>query len=154
MAAFWRRTAGPPALGPYQTARYTVVAPSFFAMLSSSNGFQVLGFARAADSFSRTHAYVASPWRVVLQPAAINAPVAVGQSITVHAVIVGRLDQPMRVFGLAPVAPTTNAHGVATFTVSSPVRGSKPIYFEAKLVKSTSGHPYGYSSILAVRFQS
>jgi uncharacterized membrane protein len=182
MTAFWRRISGPPALGPRQTASYTIVAPSFFAMPSIGNGFQVLGFVQHPASVSRSGAYVASLWRVVLQPAAINSPVAVGQTITVHAEIVNRLDQPIRVAGLpvylgqviyaerglqfsqaivnnnpqgqTPVEATTNDQGVATFTISSPVGGSNPDYFEANLVKPDAGYPYGYSPILAVRFGS
>jgi hypothetical protein len=182
MTAFWRRVTGPPLLGAHQSARYTIVAPSYFAMPSISNGFQVLAFAGGPPSVSRTSAYVASLWRVVLQPAAINVPVAAGGRITVRAEIVNRLDQPMRVAGLpvylgqviyaerglqysqavinrrpegqTPVEARTNRAGVATFTISSAAGGSNPVYFEANLVKPGSGYPYGYSPILAVRFGS
>ncbi len=182
MTAFWHRAAGPAALGPHQTASYTIVAPSYFAMPSISNGFQVLAFATGPASVSRTGAYVASLWRVVLQPAAINVPVATARRITVRAEVVDRLDKPMRVANLpvflgqviyaerglqfsqavingslegqTPVEARTNAGGVATFTVSSPVGGSNPVYFEANLVKPDSGYPYGYSPILAIRFGS
>ena len=88
---------------------------------------------------------MASVWRVVLRPSAINQPVARGQVITVHAEIVNRLDQPVRVAnvpvylgqviyaqggtlfsqafinkgygGQTPVPALTNAQGVATFTI-------------------------------------
>jgi hypothetical protein len=43
---------------------------------------------------------------------------------------------------------------VARFTISSPVTGSNPDYFEANLVRPGVGYPYGYSPILAVRFGS
>jgi uncharacterized membrane protein len=180
--AFWRRTAGPAVLAPHQRALYTIEAPSYFAMPSISNGFQVVAFAQSPASVSRTSAYVGSLWRVVLQPAAINDPVARGQDITVRAEIVNRLDQPMHVsnlpvylgqviyaqrglqFGQAlinqglqgqtPVRALTNSRGVATFTIHSPVGGSNPVYFEANLVKAGSAaYPYGYSPILAVRFR-
>jgi hypothetical protein len=181
ITAFWRREAGPASLRAHQVASYTIVAPSYFAMPSITNGFQVLAFTDGPASVSRTSAYVASLWRVVLQPAAINAPVAVGQRVTVRAEIVNRLNAPVRVGnlpvylgqviyaerglqfseaiidnnqeGATPVEARTNSGGVATFTISSPVSGSNPIYFEANLVKPDSGYPYGYSPILAVRFQ-
>ena len=182
MTAFWQQTAGPTVLGPRQTARYTIVAPSYFAMPSIGSGFQVLAFTSGPASVSRTSAYVASLWRVVLQPAAVAGPVAVGQRITVHAEVVNRLDQPMHVAhlpvylgqviyaergllfssaiinsgdeGQTPVEASTNSAGIASFTISSPVASTNPVYFEANLVKPGSGYPYGYSPILAVRFQS
>jgi uncharacterized membrane protein len=183
MTAFWRRVHGPAALGPHQKARYTIQAPSYFAMPSITNGFQVLAFSHAPPSVSRTGAYVASVWRVVLRPSTINQPVARGQTITVHAEIVNRLDQPVQAAdvpvylgqviyaqggtqisqatinkgygGQTPVSALTNAQGIATFTITlrSPEVPHAPIYFEANLVKSGSAYPYGYSPILAVRFR-
>jgi len=151
-------------------------------MPSIGSGFQVLAFTSGPASVSRTSAYVASLWRVVLQPAAVTGPVAVGQRITVHAEVVNRLDQPMHVAhlpvylgqviyaergllfssaiinsgdeGQTPVEASTNSAGIASFTISSPVASTNPVYFEANLVKPGSGYPYGYSPILAVRFQS
>ena len=181
MTAFWRRVHGPPVLGAHQEAAYTIQAPSYFAMPSISNGFQVLAFSQAPPSVSRTGAYVASVWRVVLRPSAINQPVTRGQTITVHAEIVNRLDQPVRAAnvpvylgqviyaqggtqisqafintgngGQTPVSALTNARGIATFTIKSPIAPDDPVYFEANLVKSGSDYPYGYSPILAVRFR-
>ena len=183
MTAFWRRVHGPPALGPHQEAQYTIQAPSYFAMPSITNGFQILAFSHAPPTVSRTGSYVASVWRTVLRPSVINQPVARGQMITVHAEIVNRLDQPVRaanvpvwlgqvIYGQAgtipseatinqgyggqtPISALTNAQGVATFTITlrSPVVPHAPVYFEANLVKSGSAYPYGYSPILAVRFR-
>ena len=182
LTAFWRRQEGPAVLRPHQRASYTIVAPSYFAMPSISTGFQVLAFLQSPASVSRTSAYLASAWRVILQPDAINDPVAIGQQITVQAEIVNRLDQPVRnanvpvylgqviyaqrglqysqafinqgLGGQTPVEALTNAAGVATFTIHSPVAGSDPVYFEANLVNPASFYPYGYSPILAVRFGS
>jgi uncharacterized membrane protein len=183
MTAFWRRVHGPPALDPHQEAQYTIQAPSYFAMPSITNGFQILAFSHAPPAVSRTGSYVASIWRTVLRPSAINQPVARGQMITVHAEIVNRLDQPVRaanvpvwlgqvIYGQAgtipseatinqgyggqtPISALTNAQGIATFTITlrSPVVPHAPVYFEANLVKSGSDYPYGYSPILAVRFR-
>ena len=182
MTAFWRRLHGPAVLGPHKQAQYTIVAPSYFAMPSIGTGFQVLAFAQDPASVSRTSAYVGSVWRVVLQPATINHPVYRGQEITVHAEIVNRLDQPMRVAnvpvylgqviydqrgleyseavinsapeGRTPVEAFTNAEGVATFTIGSAAANIDPVYFEANLVKAGQFYPYGYSPILAIRFRS
>jgi len=182
LTAFWRRQKGPEVLRPHERASYTIVAPSYFAMPSIGTGFQVLAFLQSPASVSRTSAYLASTWRVILQPQAINHPVAVGQQITVRAEIVNRLDQPVRnanvpvylgqviyaqrglqysqafinqgLGGQTPVEALTNAAGVATFTIHSPVAGTDPVYFEANLVNLASFYPYGYSPILAVRFGS
>ena len=146
MTAFWRQVHGPPTLAPHQQAQYTLQAPSYFAMPSIGNGFQVLAFSHAPPTVSRTGAYVASVWRVVLQPSTINQPVARGQTFTVHAEIVNRLDQPVRAAnvpvylgqviygqggtvnseayvnkgysGQTPVHALTNAQGVATFRIT------------------------------------
>lgn len=97
MTAFWQRQQGPAVLGPHQKARYTIVAPSYFAMPSIGNGFQVLAFLGHPASVSRTAAYLVSTWRGILQPDTIDHAVAVGQEITVRAEIVNRLDQQVRV---------------------------------------------------------
>lgn len=179
--AFWRRVHGPPVLGAHQEAAYTIQAPSYFAMPSITNGFQVLAFSHEPPAVSRTGAYVASVWRVVLRPSTINEPVTRGQTITVRAEIVNRLDQPVRAAnvpvylgqviyaqggtqisqafintgygGQTPVSALTNARGIATFKIKSPLAPNDPVYFEANLVKSGSDYPYGYSPILAVRFR-
>jgi hypothetical protein len=185
MTAFWSRDAGPAELGPHQRASYTITAPSYFAMPSITSGFQVLAFAQSPSSVSRTRAYVPSTWRVVLDPASADQPVAPGGAITVQAEIVNRLDQPVQAAnvpvylgqviyaqrglqfsqaiingsnpGATPVEAFTNAQGVATFTIRSPVGpvsyGAQPVYFEANLVKPVLAYPYGYSPILVVRFR-
>jgi uncharacterized membrane protein len=181
MTAFWHRVHGPAVLAPHQHAGYTLQAPSYFAMPSISNGFQVLAFSREPSAVSRTGSYVPSVWRVVLRPAVVNHPITRGQSFTIHAEIVNRLDKPVRAAnvpvylgqviyaqggtqiseafinngngGQTPISALTNGQGVASFTIKSPVAPHDPVYFEANLVKSGSAYPYGYSPILAVRFR-
>jgi uncharacterized membrane protein len=182
LTTFWRRETGPAVLGPHQQAQYSIVAPSYFAMPSIQNGFQVLAFASDPASVSRTITYLASTWRVILSPDAINQTVPIGQQVTVRAMIVNRLDQPVQAAGVpvylgqviyaqqglqysqayinnglegqTPVEALTNRAGVATFRIRSPVGASNPVYFEANLVNPTYYYPYGYSPILTVRFGS
>lgn len=181
MTAFWHRVAGPAVLGPHRSASYTIQAPSYFAMPSISNGFQVLAFSDHPPTVSRTSAYVASLWRVVLQPSTVGDPLRTGQRIVVRAQIVDRLDRPIRVAnvpvylgqviysqrglrfseavinqglpGQTPTSALTNAAGVAVFAIHSPYPAFDPVYFEANLVHPGSAYPYGYSPILAVRFR-
>jgi uncharacterized membrane protein len=181
ITAFWRRVRGPARLGPHQQARYTIEAPSYFAMPSISSAFQVVAFGAHPGSVSRTGPYVASQWRVVLQPSTVSRPVHRGEHVTVRAEIVNRLDDRVYVGhvpvylgqviyaqrglqfsqavinrglpGQTPVEALTDARGVATFTVRSLVNGTSPVYFEANLVKPGSAYPYGYSPILSVRFR-
>jgi len=182
MTTFWQRETGPAVLGPHQRAQYSIVAPSYFAMPSIQNGFQVLAFASDPASVSRTTTYLASTWRVILTPDAINQTVPIGQQVAVRAMIVNRLDQPVQAAGVpvylgqviyaqqglqysqayinnglegqTPVEALTNRAGVATFKIRSPVGASNPVYFEANLVNPTYFYPYGYSPILTVRFGS
>jgi uncharacterized membrane protein len=57
--------------------------------------------------------------------------------------------------GATPVAGTTNSLGYVIFDLTGTTVHSDPIYFEANLqVNSTiDNYPYGYSEILAVRFE-
>ena len=48
--------------------------------------------------------------------------------------------------GQTPVEAATDADGVATFRISSPVAASNPVYFEANLVKPGAGYPYAIHS--------
>jgi uncharacterized membrane protein len=181
ITAFWRRARGPAVLAAHQHASYTIQAPSYFAMPSINNGFQVLAFAQGPASLSRSPAFLPSIWRVVLRPATIGHPVGRGRLITVQAQLVDRLDAPVRAanvpvylgqaiyaqsgteFGQAkinrghpgqtPIRARTDAAGVATFTIRSWFAPDDPVYFEANLVQPGSGYPYGYSPILAVRFR-
>ena len=182
LTGFWQRVSGPAVLRAHARATYVIAAPSYFAMPSIQNGFQVLAFTSSPGTVSRTTPYLASTWRVILQPDAISQTVRVGQQVTVHAQIVDRLDQPVRVGhvpvylgqiiyaqqglqysqafinkgleGQTPIEALTNKAGAAAFTIRSPVGGSNPVYFEANLVNPTYFYPYGYSPILTVRFGS
>ena len=74
MTAFWRRVRGPAVLRAHQWP----TTPSRLRVTSRcrrSGGFQVLAFTHAPPTVSRSEAYVASLWRVVLRPATINQPV-------------------------------------------------------------------------------
>lgn len=178
VTAFWTRASGPARLGPHQSARYTLLAPNFFAQPAVSSGFQVVAF--TDNAVSRTSAYLPSAWHVTVSPDAISQDVPVGVPVTVHAQILNRFGQPVRLpgqpiylgqiiygqnglqyseaivnhgnIGQTPVAARTNSRGEATFTIRGTVASTSPVYFEANLVNARQGYPYGYSQILPIRF--
>jgi uncharacterized membrane protein len=177
---FWRVLRGPQELPAGATTSYTLESPSFFAQPSISGGFQVMAFSDHPAAVSHTTAYNPSTLHVALDPAAIDHAVPVGQPVTVTAELLDRLNRPVRragvpIFlgqiiyaqdgleyatvrvdggrpGATPVVEKTNAEGMATFVLRATDSNSDPVYFEANLVSSTRDYPFGYSTILAIRF--
>ncbi|MDA8034271.1 MAG: hypothetical protein M0T71_08915 [Actinomycetota bacterium] len=180
ITTFWQVAAGPRALGPGRTARYTLRAPNFPAQPSIAGGFQVMAFTTRPGSVAETVPYIPDVEHVTLTPEAVNQPIPIGATVKIQARLVNQLDQPVyeagvpvylgqviydqlgliyseavingRPPGQTPVTAYTNANGVATFDVIGTQATTDPVYFEANLVNGTQFFPYGYSSILAVRF--
>ncbi|WP_020375797.1 hypothetical protein [Sulfobacillus thermosulfidooxidans] len=180
LTAFWNQISGPAALQPHQTADYVLAAPNFYSQPALTGGFQMVAFTAHTKTISHTNSYVPSTWHVALIPDAINHPVPYGQSITITAEILNRMDQPVHVnnipiylgqiiyaqrglqYGQAiindgypgetPVTATTNSRGEATFTIRDVHPETDPVYFEANLVNNHDYYPYGYSQILPIRF--
>lgn len=178
VTAFWIRSSGPAHLPPHGTARYTLLAPNFYAQPSIGSGFQVVAFTH--DAMSRTGAFLPTRWHVSLTPDAVTRVVPVGAPVTVHAQILNELDQPVRragepvylgqiiytqhglefseavinhgAIGETPVTAYTDAQGEATFTIRGVQASTDPVYFEANLVNAQQRYPYGYSQILPIRF--
>jgi uncharacterized membrane protein len=172
LTAFWLERGGPARLAPGASARYTLLAPNFFAQPPITGGFQVV--------ISHSAAYVPTTWHVTLSPDSVSRLVPLGDPVTVHAAILDRLDSPVRVagepvylgqviysqqglvygqaiinqgqVGQTPVVAYTNREGVATFTIRGTRSSSDPVYFEANLVDDRQFYPYGYSEIVPIRF--
>ena len=182
MTAFWRRVHGPPALGPHQQARYTIEAPSYFAMPSISNGFQVLAFSHGPGIGQPDRRLRGQLWRVVLparhdQPAGRPRPAdhrARRDRQPARPAGPGRerarLPRPGHLRAARPaVQPGHHQQRPArpdagpsadqrpgrrhVHDHAQPTASGNPVYFEANLVKPDSAYPYGYSPILAVRFR-
>lgn len=177
---FWRIVHGPGELAAGATTSYTLESPSFFAQPSVLGGFQVVAFSDHPAAVSHTAAYTPSSLHIALDPSVVTRPVPVGQPVTVAAQLLDRLDRPVHradvpIFlgqiiyaqagleyatvrindsrpGATPVVARTNAEGAATFVLRATGANSDPVYFEANLVSATRGYPYGYSTILAIRF--
>ncbi len=180
LTTFWQVIRGPHELAPGASTSYTLQSPSFFAQPPISGGFQVVAFSDSPAAVSHTAAYNPSTLHVALDPSAISHPVRVGQPVTVTAQLLDRLDRPIRRSGVpislgqiiyaqagleyatvringhpqgqTPVTATTDADGTATFVLRATNANSDPVYFEANLVSASRGYPFGYSTILAIRF--
>lgn len=179
---FWRIIHGPTSLAGGASTSYTLESPNFFAQPPLLGGFQVMAFSDNPPAVSHTGAYNPSTLHIALEPKAINEPVPVGTTIHVTAQLLDRLDRPVRRPGVTiylgqiiyaqsgleyatvrindgrqgqtPVAAKTDADGIASFDLTATGADSDPVYFEANLVSPTRHYPYGYSTILAVRFGS
>ena len=177
---FWNVVTGPAQLQPKQTRTYTLQAPNAEAMPSIQGGFQVTAFTTGVPSVSESPSYVPSLWHAAIIPAAINAPVSVGQPVTLQVQVLNRVDSPVRQgsipvylgqviyaqsgleyaetkinngnIGQTPVEALTNQEGIATFVIHASQANKNPVYFEANLVNSDLFYPYGYSNIVSVLF--
>jgi hypothetical protein len=180
LTTFWRVIRGPHELEAGASTSYTLESPSFFAQPPIGGGFQVVAFSEHPAAVSHTAAYNPSTLHVALDPDAISHPVPVGEPVTVTAQLLDRLNRPVRRAGVpiflgqiiyaqagleyatvkinghrqgqTPVTATTDADGTATFVLRATNADSDPVYFEANLVSASRGYPFGYSTILAVRF--
>lgn len=180
---FWLISSGPKTLNEKSSANYTLLAPDFVAQPPITGGFQVIGFTSSPASASVSNPFSTDGWHVSLNPDAIDHVVPLNKTITIQAQILNRFDQPVHVGsipiymgqiiydqsgliyattyinnaqqGQTPVSTLTNANGKATFRIratSSPANND-PVYYEANLVNLVHFYPYGYSTILPIRFK-
>ena len=177
----WDVISGPARLSAHESANYDLQAPNFFAQPSLTGGFQMVVLTTTPDAMSVSAPFTPTVWHLNVDPEAVNLPVGVGTTITLHAEVLGPTDTPIRVAGIpvylgqvsytqqglvyseaiingaaegaTPVEGETDAHGVATFVVRDPVASVNPVYFEANLVNGASQYPYGYSNIVPIRFR-
>lgn len=180
LTTFWQVAKGPQRLGAGASALYTLRAPNFPAQPSIGGGFQVMAFTTRPASASASVPYVPDTEHVALSPAAVDKVVPVGQTVTVHAQLLNQLNQAIHQAGVpvylgqviydqlgliyseavisggppgqTPVTAYTDANGIATFRIVGTQTSQDPVYFEANLVNGLQYYPFGYSSILAVRF--
>lgn len=133
----------------------------------------------AALSVSRP--FLPTTLHATLIPEAVERPVGIGHLVTLRAQVTNASNQPVNVAGIpvflgqvsytqpglvytqavinnsppgaTPVEASTNAQGVATFSVTNFTSSVNPVYFEANLVNQLSNYPYGYSNIVTIRFK-
>ncbi|MGC8628278.1 MAG: hypothetical protein ACP5VR_12160 [Acidimicrobiales bacterium] len=181
VTTFWQVASGPATISPHSSASYVLQAPNFPAQPSIGGGFQVMAFTTRPATVSASAPYVPETEHVALVPEAINNPVPIGTKVVVRAELLDQFDQPVQEAGVpvylgqiiydqtgliyseavingsppgqTPVAAYTNAQGVATFDIVGTQVTQDPVYFEANLVSPTEYYPYGYSQILAIRFE-
>ncbi len=176
----WNVISGPATLSAHQTANYDLQAPNFFAQPSLTGGFQIVVLTTTPEAMSVSAPFTPTVWHLSVDPAAVNSPVPTGQTVTIHAAVLGPSDNPIQVAGIpvylgqvsytqqglvfseavindgaegaTPVEAQTDNQGIATFHVSSSIASIDPVYFEANLVNGSSQYPYGYSNIVPIRF--
>lgn len=180
VTTFWHVARGPTTLAPGVTAAYRIISPNFPAQPTIGGGFSVLAFASSPASVSASGPYVPTSIHVGLVPDAVNRAVPFNRPVTIRAELLDHLDQPIAKSGVpvylgqviyeqsglelseavinahapgqTPVTAHTNAHGIATFTIVGTHAEVNPVYFEANLVSAKGFYPYGYSTILPIRF--
>ena len=168
------------AVGTPSHQAYTIISPNFGAQPAISGGFAVDAFTSKPDAASVSDTFLPSTWHVALEPDQFAKPVPIGHQVVIHAELLNRLNQPVRVSGIpiylgqiiygqhgliyseavvngapsgqTPVPADTNASGLATFVISGTHAATDPVYFEANLVNFTQFYPYGYSQIVLIRF--
>jgi hypothetical protein len=179
---FWLVAGGPRTLAPHTRATYSLLAPNFDAQPSISGGFQMVAFTTGPDTVSHSTPYRPTTLHVALEPAAVDREIPVGRPITLTAQLFDPLDRPIHQSGIpvylgqvvyaqhgleygdaiinghpvgaTPVMALTNAAGQAIFVIRGTDPLSDPVYFEANLVNTTQYYPYGYSSIVPIRFEA
>jgi hypothetical protein len=177
---FWTASAGPRTLAADQSATYTLQAPNFFSQPGIEGGFQVVAFTSGPDTVSASSSYLPTALHVGLTPDAVNQPIALGQTVVVHADLFDAIDRQVARAGVpvylgqviygeqglilseasinghapgqTPVVAYTNREGQATFRIVGTQATGNPVYFEANLVNNQQFFPYGYSEILPIRF--
>jgi len=181
LTSFWLQQ-GPQQLGPGQSAAYRLYAPNFFAQPPITGGFQVIAFTDNPATVSHAASYRPTTDHIELVPDSFEAPVPIGQPVTITAQVVDQLDRAVDRAGIPvylgqviyaqqgllfseatvnggppgenPVIVPTNKQGEVRFTIVGTIATADPVYFEANLVNNTNFYPFGYSSIVPIRFVS
>lgn len=175
------RAGHPVTIGPHQTETLSLQAPDVASMPHVSAPFQMLGYTTGPAAASSSQVYTASTVSTYLTPEAIDSPVGVGKSFVFATQLVDvrggalhragvRVDLGQVIYaqngvlrgvasidgqpeGASPATATTNADGIATFTVRGLQADSNPDYFQSWVAPSGRQFPpTGYSKLVAVRF--
>ena len=180
LTTFWATSQGPRTLAAHESATYTLQSPNFFSQPGIEGGFQVVAFTSGPDTVSASSSYLPTALHVGLTPDAVNQPIALGQTVVVHADLFDAIDRQVARAGVpvylgqviygeqglilseasinghapgqTPVVAYTNREGQATFRIVGTQATGNPVYFEANLVNNQQFFPYGYSEILPIRF--
>jgi hypothetical protein len=182
LSAFWPAVGHQRQVKAYGSAEFTLLSPNFTAQPPLGSGFAVTAFTEDPATISSSADFHPSPWHVGLTPDGISAPVGLGMRVTLRAQLLDQFDRPVHVrdvaiilgqtiysqqgltFGSAsinasapgttPVIGTTGASGATSFVIRDTKRQTDPIYFQANLLNTKAGYPYGYSEIVPIRFAS
>lgn len=158
---------------------FVLRAPDVQSMIPLRSGFVIEAFTKGPAAVSTAGASRQQPMSVVLQPASVGTPVAVGRVVTLVAQLSDRYERPIHQAGVqvelgqvvyeqtgllpgeaningngegrTPVGAITDSHGRAHFSVVAVQSQQYPIFFQAWLAPA-GGAPHGYSDQLSIQF--
>ncbi len=183
LTTFWYQLGphrGDPVVIPaHATRRLLLRAPNTDSMPGLTGGFVLEAFTAQPATVSASRLAPPAPWRLVLQPNAVDRPVAVGTSVPITIRLVDRLGNPVRRAGVpasfaqvvygqhalipgeasinglpegrSPVREATDASGEARFVVRGVQAQPDPVFFQAWIAPG-NGVPHGYSNLLSIQF--
>ncbi len=178
--SFWTLTSGPSRLAPHQSALVTLSAPNEGSMPAITSPFVMEAVAAKPASVMISKPYVAAPYGTEISynyatptyqlggfatlSVALTTPfgatvrrsgvaIALGQVVYGSSTLIpGEASINSHAPGESPIVALTNRQGVATFRVTDQYDQKRPVYFQA-WVQAASGNPFGYSSIVAIRWR-
>jgi hypothetical protein len=183
LTTFWYRIgphrSDPVVIPPHATRRLSLRAPNTDSMPGLTGGFVLEAFTSQPATVSASRLAPPAPWRLVLQPNAVDRPVPVGTSVTLTLKLVDRIGNPVRRAGVptsfaqvvygqnalipgeasinglpegrSPVRATTDANGEARFVVRGVQAQPEPVFFQGWIAPG-NGVPHGYSNLLSIQF--
>ena len=164
---------------PHASRTFVLRAPDVQSMIPLRSGFVIEAFTEGPAAVSTAEVSRQQPMSVVLHPASVGTPVAVGRVVTLVAQLSDRLERPVlqagvqvelgqvvyeqtgllpgeasingNVEGRSPVGALTDSQGRAHFRVVAVQSQQYPTFFQAWLAPA-GGAPHGYSDQLSIQF--
>lgn len=179
ISSFWNVIRGPKRLAPHESAVVTLEAPNYDSMPSIQGGFIVDAFSAHPGEMASTRELRVNKISTFLLPDYFDRIQRLGTVEHLYVHVVDRYGNAVRrsgiqvdlsqiiysqsglefgeasinnsVEGKTPVMATTNARGIATFTVRAVQYQSAPVFFQAWIFRA-GRPPSGYSNVVTIQF--
>lgn len=166
------------AVRAHQSVTLMLQAPNTASMPSLTAPMEVEAYTAKPASVSVSRKYLVSPTGTRIIPDSVNRPVPAGVPVQVKVQAETQYGSPLRKAGIpitlnqtvygqdgilagesainghregfSPVVASTDADGVATFTVVGNQAQSAPVYYQAWIADGVV--PHGYSNMLSIRY--